>query len=100
MYNDQKDKGKKSYYIAKEENDNDLDENDEEFVDVAMKGDFVEDEKIALISYVSKCDIRIIDSGFSHHMTCDESVFETLEYYKGSCVKFGNDAPCLVKGKG
>ena len=100
MYNDQKGKGKKSCYIAKEENDNDLDDNDEEVVYVAMKDDSKEDEKIALISYVSKGDIWIIDSGFSHHMTCDKSKFETLEYYKGSCANFGNDAPYLVKGKG
>ena len=47
-----------------------------------MKDDSDEDEKIALISYVSKSDRWIIDSGFSHHMTSDKSKFEILEYYK------------------
>ena len=64
-----------------------------------MKDDSGEDEKISLILYVSKGDRWKIDRGFSHHMTSDKSKFETLEYYEGSCVKFGNDAPCLVKGK-
>ena len=36
-----------------------------------MKVDFDEDEKTALISYVSKGDRWIIDSGFSHQMTGD-----------------------------
>lgn len=48
---------------------------------------------------MSKGDRWIIDSGCSHHMTGDKSKFETMEPYKVSCVKFGNDAPCLVKGK-
>lgn len=45
-----------------------------------MKDDYDEYEKTTLISYVSK--------------------FENLEHYKGGSVKFCNDAPCLVKGKG
>ena len=65
-----------------------------------MKYDFVEDEKNTLISYVSKVYRWIIDSVFSHHMIGDKSKFETLKNYKGSCVKFSNDAPRLVKGKG
>ena len=32
-------------------------------------------------------------------MTGDKSEFENIGTYKGSCVKFGNDVPCLVKGK-
>ena len=65
-----------------------------------MKDDSDENEKIELNLYVSKGDRWIIDSGCSHHMTGDKSKFQTLEYYKENCVKFGNDAPCLVKGKG
>lgn len=42
----------------------------------------------------------IIDSGFSHHITCDTSKFNKVEHYNGSCVKFWNDAPCYVKHKG
>ena len=65
-----------------------------------MKEDSNEDEKTTLILYVSKGDRWIIDSGYSHLMTSDKSNFQNLEQYKGSCFKFGNDAPCLVKGKG
>ena len=65
-----------------------------------MKEDSNEDDKIVLISYVSKGDRWIIDIGCSHHMTSDKIKIETIEKYKGSCVKFGNDAPCLVKGNG
>ena len=80
MYNEYKDKGEKSYYTNKEETDNNFDENDEEVVYVAMKDDSDKDEKIALISYLSKGDRWIIDSGYSHHMSGDKSKFETLEY--------------------
>ena len=33
-------------------------------------------------------------------MTRDKSKFITLNYYDGNSVKFGNDAPCMIKGKG
>ena len=32
-------------------------------------------------------------------MTGDRSKFSTFETYDGNSVKFGNDAPCIVKGK-
>lgn len=57
-------------------------------------------DKTALISHLSKNHKWIIDNGCSHHMISDTSKFEKLEHYNGSCVKFGNDAPCYVKGKG
>ena len=65
-----------------------------------MKDDSDEDEKIALISHVSNNDRLKFDSGFSHHMTGDTSKFKKLEHYNRSRVKFGNDAPCYMKGKG
>ena len=34
-----------------------------------------------------------------HITTSDRSKFSILETYDGNSVKFGNDAPCLVKGK-
>ena len=49
---------------------------------------------------MSKNDIWIIDSGFSHHMTGDTSKFDKIEHYNWIRVKFGNDATCYVKGKG
>ena len=53
-----------------------------------------------LVSYVNKDNKWIIDSGCSHHMTGDKSKLKIFEYYDENNVKFGNDAPCPVKGKG
>ena len=48
----------------------------EEMVCIAIKDESKdEDNKMALISHVSKNDTWIIDSGFSHHMTSDKSKF-------------------------
>ena len=33
-------------------------------------------------------------------MSGDKSKFITLTSYDGNSVRFGNDAPCLIKGKG
>ena len=65
-----------------------------------MNDDSNEDEDIALLSYVNKNDKWIIDSCCSHHMIGDRSKFENFELYNANNVKFDNDAPCLVKGKG
>ena len=42
----------------------------------------------------------MIDSGCSHHITRHKSKFITLEYYNGNSVRFVNDTPYLIKGKG
>ena len=65
-----------------------------------MKDESDEDEETTLVSCVNKNDRWIIDSECSHHMTRDKSKFVTLNYYDGNSVRFGNDAPCLIKGKG
>ena len=59
-----------------------------------------ENDKMTLISHISKNNTFIIDSDCSHHMTSDESKFENLVHYDGGSVRFGNDEPCYVKGKG
>ena len=46
-----------------------------------------------------KNDKWIINSGFSHHIVGDTSMFENIEHYNGNCVKFGNYEPCYVEGK-
>jgi len=46
-----------------------------------------------LASYVNMSDSWIIDSGCSNHMTGDKSKFNSLVYYDGNNVRFGNDAP-------
>ena len=53
-----------------------------------------------MVTYVSKNDKWVIDSGYSHHMTGDKSKFITFTQYDGNSVRFENDAPCLIKGKG
>ena len=55
---------------------------------------------MALISHISKNDTQNIDSGCSKNMTSDKSKFEHLEHYDGGSVRFGNDEPCYVNGKG
>ena len=65
-----------------------------------MKEDSKKDEKIALISYIKKSDRWIINNGCSNPMTSDKDKFQDIGPYKCGCVKFGNDIPCVVKGKG
>ena len=72
---------------------------DEIEVYVAMKDDSNEDTTNS-ISYVKKDVKWKIDSGCSYHMTGDRSKFNTFGTYDGNSVKFGNDAPCPMKGKG
>ena len=64
-----------------------------------MKDDSNEDTT-ALIADMKKDDKWIIDSGCSHHIIGDKNQFKIFEYYDGNNVKFENDAPCPVKGKG
>ena len=65
-----------------------------------MKDESHEDEATALVTCMNKNDRQIIDSGCSHHMTRDKSKFVTLNCYDGNSVRFGNDAPFLIKEKG
>ena len=64
-----------------------------------MKYESDEDEATTLVTCVNKNDRLIINSGSSHHMTGDKSKFITLNCYDGNRVRFGNDAPSLIKGK-
>ena len=87
-YKDYKDKGNKSCYIAKDSDSSDEDE----MVYIAIKDELDdENDKMALISHVSKNDTWILDSGCSHHMTSDKSKFKHLEHYDGGSIRFGND---------
>ena len=65
-----------------------------------MKDEFDEDEATTLVTCVNKNDKCIIDSGCSHRMTGEKTKFITLNFYEVNSVRFGNDAPCLIKGKG
>ena len=67
---------------------------------VAMKDESNEYEAFALVSCVNKNDTWIIDYGCSHYTTRNKSNFITLNCYGGNSVRFGNDAPCLIKGRG
>ena len=87
----------KSCYIVDEQ---DSDKNDDEVVCVAMKDEPDEDEATTLMTCVNKNEKFIIYSGCSHHMTRDKSKFITLTSYDRNSVRFGSNAPCLIKGKG
>ena len=77
------------------------DNSEDEMVYIAVKDEYDnERDKMALISHVRKNDTWIIDSGFSHHMTRDTTKFEHMEYYDDGSVRFGNNEPCCIKGKG
>ena len=65
-----------------------------------MKDESNEDEVTTIMTCVNKNGRRIIDSRCSHHMIGDRSKFITLTCYDGNSVRFGNDASCLIKGKG
>ena len=92
-----KDKGKKSCYVAK---DFDSSEEDEMVYIVVKDESDDENDKMVLISHVSKNDTWIINNRCSHHMTGEKSKFENLVHYDGGSVRLGNDEPCYVKGKG
>ena len=49
---------------------------------------------------MNKSEKCIIDIGFSNDVTSDRNKFEDIRPYKSGCAKFGNDIPCIVKGKG
>ena len=73
----------------------------EEMVCIALKDELEdEDDKMTLISHVSKNDTQIINSGCSHHMTGDKTKCEHMEHYDCGSVIFGNNEPCCIKGKG
>ena len=65
-----------------------------------MKDESNEDEATALVTCMNKNDKRIIDSGCSHHMISDKSKLTSFTQYDGNSVRFANNAPCLIKGKG
>ena len=65
-----------------------------------MNDESDEDEATTLVTCMNKNDKWIIDSGCAHHMTRDKSKFVTFTQYNGNSVRFGNDASCLIKGKG
>ena len=79
----------------------DLYNSEDEIVYITMKDEYDgEGDKMKLISHVNKNDTWIIDSGCSHHMTRDKAKFEHFEHYDGGSVRFGNNEPCCIKGKG
>ena len=55
---------------------------------------------MALIYHIRENEKLIIDSGCSHHMNGHKSKFQHLEHYDDGSIRFGNDEPYYVKGKG
>ena len=79
----------------------DSNNSEDEMVYIAVKDESDDErDKMTLISHVSKNDTWIIDSGCLHHMTRDKKKFEHMESYDGGSMKFGNNEPCCIKGKG
>ena len=81
----------------------DFDNSEDEIVYIAVKYESNNDEeedKMTLISHVRKNDTWIIDSGCLHHMIGDKIKFEHFEDYDGGSVRFGNNEPCCIKGRG
>ena len=79
--------------MAKASNDS---EDEMVYIDVKDESDDEGDKK-KLISHVGKNDTWIINSGCSHHMNGDKSMFEHFEYYDGGSVRFGNNECCCIK---
>ena len=79
---------------------NDSDNSEDDIVYIFVNDESDDGDKMALISYVRKNDTWIIDSGCSHHMTRDRTQFEHFEHYDGGSLRFGNNEPCCIKGKG
>ena len=74
---------------------------EDEMVYIVIKDESDEEEdKMKLISHISKNDTWIIDTGCSHHMTSDKEKIENFEDYDGGSVRFGNNEPCCIKGRG
>ena len=79
----------------------DFDNSEDEIVYIVVKYEFDDEgDKMALVSRVSKHDTWIINSGCSHHMIGDKTKFEHFEHYDGGSVRFGNNEPCCIKGRG
>ena len=77
------------------------DNSEDEMVYVVVKDEFDDKgDKMVLISHVSKNDTLIIDSVFSHHMTREKTNLEHMEHYDRGSVRFGNNEPCNIKGRG
>ena len=91
-----KDNGKKSCFMAK-----DSDNSEVEMIYIAVKDESNDEgDNMTLISHVRKNDTWIIYSGCSHHITRDKKIFEHFEDYDGGSVRFGNNEPCCIKGRG
>ena len=95
-----KDKGKKTCFMAKDSKDSDNSEDEIVYIVVKDESDNDGEDKMALISHVRKNDTWIIDSGCSHHMTGEKIKFEHFEDYDGVSVRFGDNEPCCIKGRG
>ena len=88
--------------MAKDSKDSDTSEDENVYIAVKDESDNdnEEDDEMALISHMRKNDTLIIDSGCSHHMTGDKAKFKNFEDYDDGSVRFGNNEPYCIKGRG
>ena len=78
-------KGKRVYYVAVEESNEDFDNHEDEVIYIAIKDESDEDETTTNVC--------------SNQMTGDKSKFNFFVHCDGNIVRFGNDVSCLIKGK-
>lgn len=96
-----KDKRKKECYLAKGVTDEESEGSDGDGITiVVVKEDNTEEGDMTLISSSNQCGDWVIDSGCTHHMTSDRNKFLSMEDCNGGTMRFGNDDPSVVKGKG
>ena len=78
-----------------------FDNSEDEMVYIVVKDESNnEGDKMILISHVSKNDTWIIDNGYSHHMTGDKTMYGHMDHYDVGSLRFQNNEPCCIKGKG
>lgn len=53
-----------------------------------------------MVAIFEEKDDLVIDSGFSHHMTCDKIKFISMKKYDGGVVRFGDDKASIIHCKG
>lgn len=88
-------------YANDEDESKEKSKSDDELGFVVIKEESPEKEVRKLKTLLSQVEKRanwIIDSGCSHHMTCDMNKFVKFNSYDGEIVRVGNNATCHIKG--
>lgn len=101
-WSNSKGKEKKWCYISQEcVTDEELTNNKDEDMDEVSSVIIIE-ERLERIMITSTSILKnwIVDSGFLYHMLVERRKFQNFKAYGGGTVKFDNNSPCIVIGKG